>query len=290
MKKLLIILLAFPLLFGCNQKKIDDLESRNDSLVQQANAKDQSLNEFLQMFNDIQSNLDSIKSKEMMITEKTSNKTELKKSVKAQINDDVNSIYSLLLETRSKLNDARKKLGKSDYHVKELEKMLDNFTKQLEDKDKEIESLKTELEKMNIKITNLTEDVGRLSKESKEKSTVIENQNQMLEEKSQELNTAYYVVGEKKALKDHNIITSEGGFIGIGKNEKLKPDFDEDYFTKIDIREVKTIPVPGKKADIVTTHPTGSYNISGEGDDRVINITNYEEFWKSSKYLVVITQ
>ena len=226
----------------------------------------------------------------MIITEQTENKAELKKKAKDQINDDINSIYDLLLDTRSKLDDVRKRLGKSNYQVSELEKMMANLSKQLEEKDGQIEELRVELEKMNIKVTNLTDDVNRLSKESKEKSTVIEGQAQTIEEKTLALNTAYYVIGTKKDLKENNIITSEGGFIGIGTNKVLKDDFNASNFTKIDIREVSQIPIPGKKVDIVTTHPGESYSISGEGDERMLIIENAAEFWKSSKYLVIVVQ
>ncbi|MFU8845107.1 MAG: hypothetical protein ACNA7V_14995, partial [Bacteroidales bacterium] len=72
--------------------------------------------------------------------------------------------------------------------------------------------------------------------------------------------------------------------------KQLQPDFDENLFTRIDIREVTKIEIPGKKVEIVTTHPSESYGISGEGDDRILTISNYGEFWKSSKYLVVVVQ
>jgi len=290
MRKLIIILLLVPVFFSCNHKKVTELEGKNDSLVRAAYEKDQSLNEFLQAFNDIQANLDSIKSKEMIISEQTENKTELKKKAKDQINDDINSIYDLLLDTRNKLNDVRKRLGKSNYQISELEKMLTNLTKQLEQKDLQIGELRIELEKMNIKVSNLTEDVNRLSKESKEKSAVIEGQAQTIDEKTLALNTAYYVIGTKKELKEKNIITSEGGFIGIGANKVLKDDFNESNFTRVDIRKVSQIPLPGKKAEIITTHPPESYTISGEGDERILTIENSSEFWKSSKYLVIVVQ
>ncbi len=93
----------------------------------------------------------------------------------------------------------------------------------------------------------------------------------------------------KKELKNNNIITAEGGFIGIGKNKKLADDFNEDFFTQIDIREVTLIPIPGtKKATVVTTHGTDSYKLVGKGDDRVLEIVDIEAFWKSSKHLVII--
>jgi len=288
MKKYFIVLLIIPFMISCNKQKIKQLELKSDSLTQQANLKDESINEFIKSFNDIQDNLDSIKRKEMIITEQTELKTELQKKAKDQINEDVNTIYQLLLDTRSKLDDVRKKLGKSNFKVEELEKMVNHLTQQLEEKDKEIAALKEELENMNIEITALTMDVGNLKQQNAEKETLIKDQEGVINDKITELNTAYYVVGTKKDLKDNNIITAEGGFIGIGKNKKLKQDFNDKFFTKIDITKTTQIPIPGKKPKIITNHPTESYKISGEGDSAILEIINANSFWKSSKYLVVV--
>ena len=288
MKKYLVVLLIIPFMISCNKQKIKQLEMKSDSLTQQANLKDESINEFIKSFNDIQDNLDSIKRKEMIITEQTELKTELQKKAKDQINEDVNTIYQLLLDTRSKLDDVRKKLGKSNFKVEELEKMVNHLTRQLEEKDKEIAELKSELEKMNIEITALTKDVGSLKQLNEEKEGVIKEQETVINEQTTELNTAFYAVGNKKVLKDNNIITAEGGFIGIGKNKKLKQDFNEEFFTKIDITKTTQIPIPGKKPNIVTNHPAESYKITGEGESAVLEITNINAFWKSSKYLVVV--
>lgn len=289
MKKLALALLIIPFLISCNYQKVKKLEARNDSLVQQATLKDESINEFLQSFNDIQDNLDSIKTKEMIITDRTAGKTELKKKAKDQINDDINTIYLLLNDTQDKLAEVRKKLGKSDYNVKELQKVVDHLSKQLAAKDKEIGYLMEELEKMNIKVVKLAQSVNTLKRENIEKDVTIQDQTEEIDEKTIELNRAYYAIGTNKELKENNIITAEGGFIGIGKNKKLADNFNEEFFKQIDIRDVTLIPIPGtKKVVIVTTHPSESYKITGEEDARVLEIVNIEEFWKSSKYLVII--
>ena len=290
MKKLIYLILIVPLFIGCNQKKLDNLEGRNDSLMQQAYAKDQALNDFLKAMNDIQFNLDSIKAKEMIINETTEGKVELKKSAKDQIIEDINTIYSLLEENKQKLADLRKQLGKSNYQVTELEKMLASMSKQLEQKDQEIASLTEMLNQMDVKIVALTKDVDRLTQEGDMKAETISQQSKEIEAKTIAINTAYFVLGTKKELKEANIITSEGGFIGIGKEKKLADDFNVDDFTRIDIRDVKSIPAPGKKIEIVTSHPADSYTVENEGDERVIVIKNIDNFWKNSRYLVIVVQ
>ena len=59
-------------------------------------------------------------------------------------------------------------------------------------------------------------------------------------------------------------------------------------FTKADLRNVSSIPLNVKKATLMTSHPEGSYTFVKEG--KVItelSITNPEEFWSVSKYLVI---
>jgi DNA repair exonuclease SbcCD ATPase subunit len=275
---------------SCNQEKVKRLEAINDSLVQQESMKEQSINEFLQAFNEIQYNLDSIKEREMIITEKTKGKTELKKSAKDQINYDINTIYQLLSDTKEKLANMKKRLGKANYQIAELEKLVDHLNKQIQQKDVEIETLRGELEKLNIKVVRLTQDVNNLKADNDVKNKIIEGQADELKMKTEELYTGYYVFGSKKFLKENKIITATGGFIGIGKTKKLKSDFNDENFTKIDIREITEFAIPGSKFKMVTDHPSDSYEILGEKESRVLHITNYERFWKSSRYLVIITE
>ncbi|MBN1338018.1 MAG: hypothetical protein JXA03_01770, partial [Bacteroidales bacterium] len=283
------IMLTLPFILSCNQKKIEQLELRNDSLVNQANLKEASINEFLAAFNEIQGNLDSIKATEMIITEATGGKTELKKAQKDQINEDINKIYELLLENKQKVASLKKQLGNTNFQIGELEKMIDNLGKEIEVKDAEIEQLRADLEKMNIKITKLTQDVEELTEENEIKSGKIREQAEEIENQTIELNTGFYVVGGKKELMDSNVITKEGGFIGIGASKVIRQDFNEGLFKKIDIREFKKLNMTGKKVEIVSTHPAESYTLAGDKGNWVLQIKDYKAFWKSSKYLVVVS-
>ena len=87
------------------------------------------------------------------------------------------------------------------------------------------------------------------------------------------------------------MLTKEGGFLGIGKNEELKDDFNKDYFSKIDIREQKSFLLYAKKAELITTHPKSSYEFMG-ADNKVdsLVIKDSEAFWNASKYLVILLE
>lgn len=283
MKKLIFISLVTLALFGCENKKkeYEALRTRYDSLLSIGFTKDTAIISYLESFNAIQANLDSIKQAEMIITQSTLNGVELEVDQKEQINRDINMIMEKLNENKRTIAELRSKIKKSNSKVAVLEDMIDRMTRQIEDKDVEIAQLREQLGKMNIQIEIMSGDIENLSAEGIAKSKTISEQ-------TEELNTAYYVIGTKRELLDQNIITREGGFAGIGRNKKLKEDFNADYFTRVDITKIKSIPVLRKKADIITTHPSQSYKIFGEKTVDSIVITNQKQFWSASKYLVIV--
>ena len=66
--------------------------------------------------------------------------------------------------------------------------------------------------------------------------------------------------------------------------------FQKEYFTKVDITEMKELPLSAKKAKIITTHPAGSYKLEGENKVDKLVILNPDEFWSVSKYLVIVVE
>jgi hypothetical protein len=286
MKKYLFFILV-PFLFSCGNIKEDPeyqkLQLERDSLAGLANTDAGQINQYLADFNDIQSNLDKIKETENLVSVNATG-TETSQSSKDQINNDMQLIYDLMQKNKETIAQLKRKLKKSDARLLELEKMIDNLQKQMDAKDVEITSLKDQLEKMNIKVEILTTNIDSLNRENTNKENVIAN-------KTEELNTAFYVYGTRKELEEHQVITKEGGFIGIGRIEKLKDSFNKDYFTKVDITKLSTIPLNVKKARLVTTHPSSSYKL--EGSDKKVDkltILNAAEFWSTSKYLVIVVE
>ena len=162
--------------------------------------------------------------------------------------------------------------------------MIENFEMMIKDKDREILVMVGQLEDLNFEVQDLYSSISDLKLENLEQGILIDQQ-------KDKLNTAWYVIGTKKELKVKNIITKEGGFIGIGSVKKLNQDFEEDHFTKIDTRVKSVFPIDGKKVKLITPHPKHSYLIrknEGEKNYSSIEITLPEEFWKNSKYMVLI--
>ena len=159
--------------------------------------------------------------------------------------------------------------------------MIVTLNQQITDKNTEIQTLNFELKDLNFEIKDLTDELIDMQSNN-------ENQTQVIEKQTNELQTAYYVVGTQKELKEHKIITKEGGFIGLGKNTKLDDNFDKEYFTEISTVSFNKISIFSKKANLITTHPSGSYE--WDGTDKKVNnliIKDSKAFWSVSKYLVV---
>jgi len=116
-------------------------------------------------------------------------------------------------------------------------------------------------------------------------------QNSQIVRSIQEANTAHYMIGTLKDLKKQNIINEEGGVLGIGKRPVLNNDLKTDGFTKIDFRKVTVLPINSKEAKLLTIHSTQSYKFERDKNKvKQLTITNPNEFWRLSKYLVIVKE
>ena len=271
-------------LIGCdaNKKEVEKLKREKDSLMYQINTKDSVVNTYVGSFNEIEENLATIKQKESILSANRKG-TELSENAKDRINEDIQTINKLMDENRDKIASLNEQMRKSGHKVASLQKMITNLNNKLAEKDKELAGLKEQLETLNATIETLHTNMDTLTAQHTVKTKVIAEQ-------TVKLNTAYYAVGTYKELKEKKVLNKEGGFLGLGKEEVLKKDFNTEYFTMIDITKTTNIVVGNKKAKLLTTHPSDSYKMN-MNDKKVvtdITITNPEKFWKVSKYMVIV--
>ena len=250
----------------------DSIENVSSNLNGKLNEKDAAIQELVSSFNEIQENLNAIKEKEKIISKVTSDGDV--KSKEDQIKEDIQSIYDLMAKNKDRIGSLSKKLKNSKLQIDGLEKMIENMQATLSLKDSEIEELKTKIEGLNVELSSLTTNYKAVENESNQKTEII--------------NTAFYAIGTSKELKEKNVITKEGGIIGLGKTTKLSSDFNKEYFTKINIEKTTSINLGAKKIKMLTTHPSSSYKLVGEKPIEKLEITNTKEFWSASKYLVII--
>ncbi len=287
MKKLIVIAML-PLIFvACENKeqtaRINQLQEEQEMMVNETRTKDSLINDFMQTLNEIEANLAEIKSKEKLISKETASGTELSRSARQRVNEDISLINQLMAENKEMIASLNQKLKRSNVRIAEFERMVEATNQQLALRDMEIDSLKTELSTLNFTIAVLNDTISQISNRNMALSGEVN-------ERTNELNTAYYVVGERKELLDQHIISKQGGILGIGRTQKVAGDVDLNEFTKVDIRNLKTIPLDVKKATIMSVHPAGSYELVGT-DKRVneLVIKDPELFWQKSRMLVIST-
>lgn len=288
MKKLLFIL-SVVVLTSCGQhkKEIARMQAKQDSIAQLDVQKDASILEFMSSMNEIQSNLDSIKTIEKIVSVQTSSGTEMKADAKKRIIAEIAEINSLLQKNKELTKSLQGKLRASNLKIAEFEKMIALLNKQMGDKDVEIASLAKELENLHIDVVGLNKKIETITAESEQ---TIKEKNDAIEAQTNVLNTVYYAFGTKKELEEKNVIEKEGGFLGLGKTIKMKKDFNRDYFMKTDIRQFNQLALNVKKAKVVTFHPAGSYHLVGVKTVESLVIDQPVEFWKASKYLLIVVE
>lgn len=288
MKKLLMIAAAAILAAGCHNYKADveALNKDKETLVNDAKQKNAMIDEFVSSMNEIETNLNAVTEKQAAINMSATN-PEMTRSQKERINEEIASINDLMKTNKDKIADLQKKIKGSGKRIAEFEKMVASLQQQIEGKDKELADLNTKLNDLNGQVATLNTNVTSLTSQNDEKTKVIADQ-------TEKMHTAYYTKGTYKELENKKVLTKEGGFLGLGKEQKVTNDFNPDAFSKVDITQTKVIPIESRNAKIITTHPSNSYVLETKEKDKkyVTNlvINDPDQFWKASKYLVVMVQ
>ena len=282
MKKLLVFVAAVLMLVSCDQMfkgtTISESDERMDSLQSLLDQKDSELNEMLEAFNEIQDGFDQINEAEGRVN-LLSESAEGNNAV-ANIQETMEFIENTMLENRRKIEELQQRLNQSSVNTAKMQEALKKLTAQLEEKTQEIEDLRTQLAQRDVKIIELGESVEKLQNENTQVKAESEANAEIAKNQDAQLNTAYYVFGTSKELKEQKILV-DGDVL---KNN----DFNANYFTKIDIRRTNVIPLESKSAKILTTHPEGSYSLLKDSKgEYTLRITDAAEFWSVSRYLVI---
>lgn len=283
MKQLkLFACLAFLLLGACTGKKSSpDLVNmeQNDSLQRIIAQRDSEINDMMSTLNEIQEGLSAINQAENRLSiareGEGANKT-------AQIKDNIKFIANTMARNRELMKRLQQQLRESRFNGDELRKTISNLTQQLDDKAQELQRLKAELDAKDIHIAELDEKIDNLNDNVENLQTDAQQKAQTISNQDKQLNTAWFVFGTKKELKEQHIM--ENGKV-------LQSNFNKNYFAKIDIRIDKEIKFYSKSARILTMHPSGSYTLTPDVNKQyVLRITNPQLFWSTSKYLVVLVK
>ena len=283
MKKGLLYIAVLSLVFvGCNNNKPQTnivTAQQTDSLQKILAQKDNEINDMMGTLNDINEGFREINEAENRVAlAKQGEGTDMTQRIK----ENIMFIQTTMKQNIELISKLKEQLRESSFNSVQLKRTIINLTKQLDAKDQQLQQLRAELDAKDIHISeldetiaNLNTNVSSLTDESNQKTQTINNQDK-------QLNSAWFVFGTKKELKEQHII--EDGKV-------LQASFNKNYFTKIDIRVDKDIKLYSKYAKLLTTHPAGSYSIQRDASDQfILHISNPQSFWSTSKYLVILVK
>lgn len=283
MKKLLFIAtICLLAVASCKQEapKDDNTADRmRDSLNQIITQRDNEINDMLATFNEIEEGFREINEAQNRVSVAKQGEGA---SRTQRIRENIQFIQSTMKQNRELIGKLQKQLRESTFKGEELKRTIENLTAQLEEKDRQMQKLREELDAKDIHITELDEQIAGLHTNVstlKEESTQLTN---TVNAQDKQLHTAWFVFGTKNELKEQKILVD---------GKVLQSNFNRNYFTKVDIRVDKEIKLYSRTAKILTAHPAGSYTLERDANKQyILRITNPQQFWGTSKYLVVLVK
>jgi hypothetical protein len=194
-------------------------------------------------------------------------------------------------DSQTRLDESRRRIralsNVSDSLRATLENTITNYERMLESHRTTIATLEGQLENLRTENVRLTATVDTLGGE--------------VEELRAENNTVYYVIGTKDALLESGIIEKQGGsrvlFIFGKTGQTLVParNLDPAMFTPIDKWQVTDIALPSAEAEyqIVSLQDVSQLATPPNEKGRVmgsLQILSPQDFWATSKFLIVVEQ
>jgi uncharacterized coiled-coil protein SlyX len=160
------------------------------------------------------------------------------------------------------------------------------------------------LEGQRQRVASLEEAITGLESEIARQGEVNTQLTQTVVEMTEDANTVWYVVGTKEELLERGIVREEGGsrvlFIFGKRGKTLVPSrtLDTSMFTMADRRMLSEIPLPideeedEPKWTVVTPQDLNAVASPLDEEGRVLgetlSITDPQQFWANSRYLIVV--
>lgn len=283
MKKLfLVACVAAFCLTGCNNGKNDSAAQNTaqaDSLNGIIAQKDSEINDLMGTLNEIEEGFQQISEAEHRVSLAKDGEGVNKKQ---KLKEDIQFIADRMKQNRELIAKLQKQLANGTLKGAQLQKTIEGLQKQLEEKDAQLQTLREELDKKDIHIAALDETVNNLNTKTNRLTAESNQKTETINAQDKQIHTAWYVFGTKKELKEQSII--QDGKVMTG-------NFNKNYFTKVDIRNLSEIKLYSKSAKLLTTHPSSSYSLVRDANKQyTLRITNSQLFWSTSKFLVVLVK
>lgn len=265
---------------GNSQKLADDSARIAELTAEYAEAN--SFNDSLMLLmGDIYTGLDSINMQEGLLYSMGSGESIDRR---AEVRQNLANIKASLSANRALLDKMEAQLKASGNQNSVLSKTITQLKDRIAKQDEKIAQLESELTAAKGQIEQLNTQVAEGQEQVKAETEAKEAAQAATVAAENAANTVYYAIGTNKELKKNGLLEKKF----LGQTKVLKGDFNESYFTKADKRSLSVIPTGSKKVKIWTNMPSDSYTIEENADKtKTIKISNPQQFWSMSPYLVI---
>ena len=280
MKKLTILsVLALTLAFtSCDfeTQAFKDMRYQRDSIQYLQQTQLDELLGYMDIVQSVDSSFEAIRESQNLLSMVPVD-GEGSQSVKQRVEENISMISNLLADNNARIAELEEKFNESDLKNTKLQKTINRLKRDLKAKNEEITKLYKDLESKNFKIDSLLVENQLVGQRAAELTALSETQQAQLQAQDQALHKAYFFMGTSKELKanDINVKDRDSGY-------------RTSLFTPIDVRTFDRLETGSKSAKILTKHPENSYElVRDENKIYTLVIKNPENFWNSSKYLII---
>ncbi|MBO4753295.1 MAG: hypothetical protein J5543_01740 [Bacteroidales bacterium] len=273
-------------LAGCNQvskEQYQQATNTNDSLMYVALQQGNEIYELSTTLNAVSEQLDQINGQLALSNGEDQNLVDKRERLIKQI-----ALVRQTIEEKQKaLDELQKKYSTQLGQNKVLKQTIERLQSEVAGYESKIADFKIVVANHEEKIVDLTNSLT-VTQDSLA-TTIAQNEMQqdVINTQDEMLNTGFYIVADKNRLKDLGLL--EGNL--LTKKRLTRQGFSSEGFTKVDIRELSELPLGAKKVDILSSHPSASYELIGQADGtRKLIIKDPSQFWSNTRYLVVKTK
>jgi len=273
-----------------NEGQLQKLVTEKELMATSLSSQESNFNEVMRLVEAVESQIESIVRKENLVLNTKSGEY---MDSKEKLTKEIAMIDGLIARSNNNIEALSGKLKSAGIKSNVLQNKISRLTKDLKERTASIVALNTSLKEQEQDFKALEAKNTLLEQEGVKQALAItkkdEELGQLLNE-NKDLNQVHFVVGTYDELSTKGVLRKEGGFLMFGKKNAVVEEVESSQFSHIDGRQFRGLPFEGDKFEIVSKHPSNSFNVVEEDDQtgkKYLEILDAEEFWKLSKYLVV---
>lgn len=282
-KFLFTILLTSVLLVACDgdyKKQLEEDSITISQLTTDYNEAATFNDSLMLLMGDIYTGLDSINMQEGLLYNLQGSEHSDRRS---EIRRNLSAIKARLAYNKQLLEQLEAKIKATGQNNTVLSKTIEKMKEHIDQQDRKVSKLEHQLYAAHDSISSLNNKIARTQEMVEEETEAKEEAQAAYQEAQNELNTVYYAIGTNKELSKNGLVEKKF----LRSTKIMKGDFNEDFFTKEDMRTFTIIHTGAKKIDILTNMPESSYEIVDIDGLQTIKVLDVDKFWSLSRYLIV---